>query len=159
MTEYRSGPVPDFRLVTDLQELVEARKTVLNIRNTALTISKYSTNSILVEYSGGREALAFQADMKHIYDLAEHWFGKLDDALESERQSSEYGVYIPSCLDSIIRIGIERMTPEEKDRALNEVKMEIEGLVDNNMRFPDGLYDIQKILYEDRLKRNREGSR
>lgn len=159
MTEYRSGPVPDFHLVTDLQELVEARKTVLNIRNTALTVSKYNTNTLLVKYSGAREALAFQADMKHVYDIAEHWFGKLDDALESERQSTEYGVFIPSSLDSIIRIGIERMTPEEKDRALHEVKMEFEDLVDNNKRFPDGLYDIQHILHEDRLKRNREGSR
>ncbi len=157
MTDIQFGPVPDFHLVTDLQELVEARKTVLNIRNTALTISKYSINSILVKYSGGREALAFQADMKHIYDIAEQWFGKLDDALESERQCTEYGVYIPSCLDSIIRIGIERMTPEEKDRALHEVKMEIEEQVGNRMRVPDGLYDIQRILHEDRLKRNQEG--
>ncbi len=157
MTEYHSGPVPDFHLVTDLQELVEARKTVLNIRNTALTISKYNTNNLLEKYSGAREALAFQADMKHVYDVAEHWFGKLDDALESERQSTEYGTYIPPCLDSIIRAGLERMTPEEKDRALHEVKMEIEGMVGSRMRYPHGLDIIQDILHEDRLKRNREG--
>lgn len=158
MTDIQFGPVPDFHLVTDLQELVEARKTVLNIRNTALTISKYNTNAILEKYSGGREALAFQADMKHIYDIAEQWFGKLDDALESERQCTDYGSYLPSCLDIIINAGLERMTPEEKDRALHEVKKEIEGQVGNSMRVPGGLYGIQKILLEDRLKRNREGS-
>ena len=157
MTEYHSGPVPDSYLVTDLQELVEARKTVLFIRNTALTISKYHTNAILEKHSGARGALAFQADMKHVYKVAEHWFGKLDDALESERQSTEYGLYIPSCLDTIIRAGLDRMTPEEKDRALHEVKMEIEGQVGNRMRYPLALNIIQDILHEDRLKRNREG--
>ncbi len=101
---------------------------------------------------------AFAEDMAQILELADRWFGELDNALETERQSTEYGFFIPSCLDTIIDAGLERMTPEEKDIALRAVKEEIETSVEKDMRYPLQLNAIQKILHEDHLRRNREGS-
>ncbi len=157
MSGYRSEAVPDLQMVNDIQELIETRKTVVTIRNNALAMSKYNVNTLLEKHSGAKEAEAFMDDMKRVYAIAGYWFGKLDETLESERHSTEYGMYIPPCLNSIIEAGLEYMTPEEKDRALHDVKTEIENAVGDRLRVPYGLHMIQDILHKDHLERNREG--
>ncbi len=139
---------PDIQKVYDLEELIDTRKDVLRLRNLACLHSSRDCYSVSC---GDREA--FKDGMARIFDIADGWFKVLDARLEEERQSTEYGFYIPPCLDDIIRIGIERMTPEEKDAALHAVKAEHEDLVGKG-RCPDQLSGILDTLHKDRLRRN-----
>ncbi len=158
-TGYHSNLDPDYQQVCDLEDLIETRRAVLVMKNTACRISSRSGGNMLLGKNCGWDKMdAFKKDMAQIFNLADKWFGELDNALETERQSTEYGFYIPPCLDAIIDAGLERMTPEEKESALRAVKEEIEGSVENDMRYPLQLNAIRKILHEDHLRRNREGS-
>ncbi len=158
MTKCRSKLDPDYQQLYDLEDLIETRRAVLMIKNTAYRITRNEGIMLLGKNCGWDKMDAFTKDVAQIFNLADKWFGELDNALETERQSTEYGFFIPPCLDTIIDAGLERMTPEEKDAALRAVKEEIESSVENDMRYPLQLNAIQKILHEDRLKRNREGS-
>ena len=158
-TRYRSQLDPDYQQLYDLEELIETRRAVLVMKNIACRITSRSWGCMLLGKNCGWDKMdAFAEDMAQIFELTDRWFGELDNALETERQSTEYGFFIPSCLDTIIDVGLERMTPEEKDAALCAVKEEIETSVEKDMRYPLQLNAIQRILLEDRLRRNREGS-
>lgn len=157
-TRYRSQLDPDCQQLHDLEELIETRRAVLVMKNIASRITHSGGIMLLGKNCGWDRMDAFAGDMAQIFELADRWFGELDNALETERQSTEYGFYIPPCLDTIIDAGLERMTPEEKDSALRAVKEEIETSIEKDMRYPLQLNAIQKILHEDHLRRNREES-
>lgn len=157
MTGYHTNLDSDYQQVYALEELVETRRAVLVMRNIASRISSHGGgNMLLAKNRGWDKRDEFKKDMAQIFNLADRWFGELDNALEAERQSTEYGFFIPPCLDAIIDAGLERMTPEEKDAALRAVKEEIDRSIENDMRYPLQLNAIQKILLDDRLKRNQE---
>jgi len=158
MTGCRSRLDPDCQQLYDLEELIETRRAVLVMKNIACRITHGGGVMLLGKNCGWDRMDAFAGDMAQIFELADRWFGELDNALETERQSTEYGFYIPPCLDAIIDAGLERMTPEEKDSALRAVTEEIETSIEKDMRYPLRLNAIQKTLLEDRFRRNREGS-